>query len=115
MREVRHPADKLIRNVHGHTHQPDADLMKKMDRAGIPTMNLFSWSGCVFGMLVYFLDELTDEIVFRWYEPGERVPPIQLPSAAEVQPYVEQFKSKPLPIVGTTGKRVILDDEDDQL
>lgn len=112
MKEVRHPAEKILYNEHGYVRVSD-DLKSKMDRAGIPVMNLVAWTGCVMGMLVYFLDELTEEVVFQWYEPGERLPSIRLPDKEDVAPLFEKFKQKAGIKVATPAK--VYDDEDDEL
>lgn len=91
MREVRHPAIDVIRNGFFGT-QVNPELAAKLDRAGIPTLNLVSWSGVAIGSLVSHYDELTEEMVYRYYEPGETVKPQRLATVDEMQHLIKKYK-----------------------
>lgn len=100
MREVRHPAADVLRNEHLYL-KVSSELAAKFDRAGIPSLNLVSWSGVAIGSLVCFYDELTEEMVYRYYEPGETIKPQRLATLDEMQHLVKKFKPacvKPGPV-----------------
>lgn len=100
MREVRHPAIDVIRNGFFGT-QVNPELAAKLDRAGIPTLNLVSWAGVAVGSLVSHYDELTEEMVYRYYEPGETVKPQRLATLDEMQHLIKKYKPqcvKPGPV-----------------
>ncbi|UDY80337.1 hypothetical protein AXY1_26 [Achromobacter phage AXY1] len=123
MREVRHPAADVMRNEHLYM-KVSSELAAKFDRAGIPTLNLVSWSGVAVGALVCFYDELTEEMVYRYYEPGETIKAQPLATLDEMQHLVKKFKPacvKPGPIpaihrnVSLKDVRAAATDDDEEL
>lgn len=118
MREVRHPAEKVIRNQYFYA-TIDHELAQKFDRAGIPSLNLVSWSGVVYGSLIMHYDSLTEEMVYRWYEPGETVKPQRLATLDEMEHLVKKYKpvaakAGPVPNKHRNVSLATTADEDDE-